>query len=252
MAYTKTVWVEGGPPGISADRMNNIEQGIADAVAKSGDTMTGGLNVQGTLQHAGSTVWDAGNLPNPAKTDAANTFSQNQIVNAQIESQKNNPAINNSSYNQANIWIRTTDGSAPIIGFERGGYFARALYLSSADGNFHTIDNSSVDRTLWDTGQLRWNTDHLEYNNGGTWTPVGGVKNVQRGSTSITTGTGTINVTISSVNMSKASVNLLTDFENGAGNGWLSAHLTSATNMAIEFSNSTSLLVAYWEVIESN
>lgn len=47
MAYTKTTWVDGGPPGISASNLNKIEQGIYDAhqqkVSKSGDTMTGKL-----------------------------------------------------------------------------------------------------------------------------------------------------------------------------------------------------------------
>lgn len=31
MAYTKTQWNPGGPPGISAENLNKIEQGIADA-----------------------------------------------------------------------------------------------------------------------------------------------------------------------------------------------------------------------------
>lgn len=51
MAYTKTVWQEGSPPGISADNLNKIEQGIYDAyvekVSKSGDTMTGQLTITG-------------------------------------------------------------------------------------------------------------------------------------------------------------------------------------------------------------
>lgn len=51
MAYTKTTWVEGNPPGISASNLNKIEQGIYDAhqqkVSKSGDTMTGQLTITG-------------------------------------------------------------------------------------------------------------------------------------------------------------------------------------------------------------
>ncbi|MDW7673792.1 MAG: hypothetical protein SCK28_04560 [Bacillota bacterium] len=31
MAYEKTVWVEGGPPGISAEKLSKIEMGIKDA-----------------------------------------------------------------------------------------------------------------------------------------------------------------------------------------------------------------------------
>lgn len=31
MPYTKTVWKNGASPGISADRMNNMEKGIEDA-----------------------------------------------------------------------------------------------------------------------------------------------------------------------------------------------------------------------------
>lgn len=51
MAYTKTTWVDGGPPGISASNLNKIEQGIYEAhqqkVSKSGDTMTGELKLEG-------------------------------------------------------------------------------------------------------------------------------------------------------------------------------------------------------------
>lgn len=32
MPYNKTVWKSGGAPGISAGRLNNMEQGIADAL----------------------------------------------------------------------------------------------------------------------------------------------------------------------------------------------------------------------------
>jgi hypothetical protein len=31
VAYTQTIWQEGGAPGISAARLNKIEQGIAEA-----------------------------------------------------------------------------------------------------------------------------------------------------------------------------------------------------------------------------
>jgi hypothetical protein len=52
MPYIPTTWNPGGPPGISAARLNKIEQGIADATAtadaalpKAGGTMTGDLTV---------------------------------------------------------------------------------------------------------------------------------------------------------------------------------------------------------------
>lgn len=54
MPYQKTIWVPGGPPGIDADSLNKIEQGIEDAhieVAKklnqSGGKMTGQISDEG-------------------------------------------------------------------------------------------------------------------------------------------------------------------------------------------------------------
>jgi len=40
MAYTKTQWNPGGPPGISAENLNKIEQGIADAHDKVDTALT--------------------------------------------------------------------------------------------------------------------------------------------------------------------------------------------------------------------
>lgn len=44
MVYQKTQWVEGGVPGISAANLNKIEQGIADAVTKTG-TLPDGTDI---------------------------------------------------------------------------------------------------------------------------------------------------------------------------------------------------------------
>ena len=38
MAYTKTVWVNGGAPGIGATNLNKIEQGIFDSIRQDGTT----------------------------------------------------------------------------------------------------------------------------------------------------------------------------------------------------------------------
>lgn len=49
---------------------------------------------------------------------------------ARVRSVRNNAAINNASYEQGNMELRTTDGSNPILGFHRGGSSAGALYHS--------------------------------------------------------------------------------------------------------------------------
>ena len=53
MAYTKTTWVD-GETQLSAANMNHIEDGIANAVNKAGDTMTGALTVAQPLTVSGS------------------------------------------------------------------------------------------------------------------------------------------------------------------------------------------------------
>ncbi|HAS16408.1 MAG TPA: hypothetical protein DCR39_00525 [Nitrospiraceae bacterium] len=40
MSYTKTVWKNGAPPGVSADLLNKIEKGISEAHELNG---TGGV-----------------------------------------------------------------------------------------------------------------------------------------------------------------------------------------------------------------
>lgn len=49
MAYTKTTWVEGSAPGITAARLNNMENGIAEA-----DTRMGGVKVYGNAAYTDS------------------------------------------------------------------------------------------------------------------------------------------------------------------------------------------------------
>lgn len=47
MSYEKTTWVNGAAPALDAFNLNKIETGIANAVSRSGDTMTGALNLYG-------------------------------------------------------------------------------------------------------------------------------------------------------------------------------------------------------------
>lgn len=41
MPYEKTIWVPGGPPAIDANNLNKMEQGIANALERSGDKLSG-------------------------------------------------------------------------------------------------------------------------------------------------------------------------------------------------------------------
>jgi hypothetical protein len=42
MAYTKTVWVDGSAPAISAANLNNLEQGVFDSIRQDGTTSMSG------------------------------------------------------------------------------------------------------------------------------------------------------------------------------------------------------------------
>lgn len=42
MAYTKTVWVNGGAPAVSAVNLNNIENGIFNSIQQDGSTKMSG------------------------------------------------------------------------------------------------------------------------------------------------------------------------------------------------------------------
>lgn len=46
MAYEKTVWVNGQSPALDADHLNKIEQGIADAVSVTAQTLSDGQKAQ--------------------------------------------------------------------------------------------------------------------------------------------------------------------------------------------------------------
>lgn len=66
MAYEKTIWNAGGAPGISAEKLNKIETGIASAhtiadaaLARTGGTMTGALGTAATAGAIGVSVGNA-------------------------------------------------------------------------------------------------------------------------------------------------------------------------------------------------
>lgn len=54
MSYNKHTWVN-NVDAVDEDKMNNIENGIANAVEKTGDTMTGDLNMQSNSVKFGTT-----------------------------------------------------------------------------------------------------------------------------------------------------------------------------------------------------
>lgn len=59
MSYEKHTWVN-NVDAVDEDKMNHIENGIANAVEKSGDTMTGDLNMQNNsvkFGNNGSVLW---------------------------------------------------------------------------------------------------------------------------------------------------------------------------------------------------
>lgn len=47
MSYEQTTWVNGSTPALDAVHLNKMETGIANAISRSGDTMTGALNLYG-------------------------------------------------------------------------------------------------------------------------------------------------------------------------------------------------------------
>lgn len=64
MAYTKTVWQNGGPPAISAEMLNKIEQGIKDAHVLAELAIASGNYTYGTTTLTGSFPAMAGSSPN--------------------------------------------------------------------------------------------------------------------------------------------------------------------------------------------
>ena len=54
MSYNKHTWVN-NVDAVDEDKMNHIENGIANAVEKTGDTMTGDLNMQSNSVKFGTT-----------------------------------------------------------------------------------------------------------------------------------------------------------------------------------------------------
>ena len=68
MAYEKTVWVNGQAPALDADHLNKIEQGIADAVSITPQTLTNEQQAQAR-----------GNI-NAASDDYVNSNKQNGVA----------------------------------------------------------------------------------------------------------------------------------------------------------------------------
>lgn len=62
MSYVKTVWVDGSPPYITAEKLNHLEGGVEEALPKSGGTMSGAIAMGGQ---------PVSGLPAPAAADHA-------------------------------------------------------------------------------------------------------------------------------------------------------------------------------------
>lgn len=94
MAYEKTVWVNGQAPALDADHLNKIEQGIADAVSVTPQTLTEAQKAQarGNINAApgGFGLGVAGGQPLSA-TDDLDTVTKNGVYQWSSSLPKNAP-----------------------------------------------------------------------------------------------------------------------------------------------------------------
>jgi hypothetical protein len=65
-----------------------------------------------------------------------------------LEVNRDNPAPNANSFNQANITVTTNDGSFPMIGFHRGGVSGVALYHGAGGSGLRVINNAGADHAM--------------------------------------------------------------------------------------------------------
>jgi len=103
MTYTKTTWVEGGSPGISAANLNKIETGISDA--HTALTGLGGTYV--SLTATGNQTL-AGPLQIPALSitgDVSSVANINATTDVKVKG--------NSTWHKGNLTIASTAPTSP-------------------------------------------------------------------------------------------------------------------------------------------
>lgn len=65
MAYEKTVWVNGQAPALDAEHLNKIEQGIADAVSVTPQTLNDGQKTQALENIGAASIDEVNAIPKP-------------------------------------------------------------------------------------------------------------------------------------------------------------------------------------------
>lgn len=261
ISYTKTTFVAGTAPGISASELNKIGDGIsatatvADAaLPKAGGTMSN----TNLVTNLNADLLDGTHLLAIAESNSVGNADLNTVTKSgmyRFETPTNGPP--GIGYSQ----LLVIHGSNDTIIQITGDYISSQLYWRS--GNPPNVGGSGawgVWRKIWHDGndgagsgldadkiqgtQMRFTSGYAEWNDGGTWKAVGGVKSVQRGS--IASINGVQSVTLSAVVMAKSFVTLLTS----AGTIKAYAKLTTTTNL--EITTDAGGTDVSWEVVESN
>lgn len=119
-------------------------------------------------------LWDSNNLPNPARTDSANTFANLQAIDAP-ESTVLRLRRSNGSSNVA-IRVENNNNDQIFFGMKSGREFSVGSTTSlSGSSVFHlNVDSGRLWRNSVEQPILRANSGHVEWDDGGTWKPIGG------------------------------------------------------------------------------
>lgn len=97
----------------------------------------GGSKVGGyTMLHSGMpNAYMGGNLSITGNVGIGTVLPETKLhVAGQLLASNNVVSINNASYSQGNIQMRTSDASSPTIGFHKSGYTGVALYHNGTTG----------------------------------------------------------------------------------------------------------------------
>lgn len=167
MAYVKTVWVDDGPPAISAANLNHLEQGVYDAhvtadgaiqkslVDAAGDLLIGsgadaltrlakGANGQAlVVDGSGNVAWGNVNVSDIAYVEFTNSVALTTAVADVVSS----GAI---SYAATPIWI---EFFAPRVIFPNGA--AGIIHLELWDGATELGRLGEIGFNAWGSGNLQ-------------------------------------------------------------------------------------------------
>lgn len=217
MAYTKTIWNPGAPPGVSAPALTKIEQGIFDAH----------ITADNALSRINGGQMSANLVPKPNTTDV--------ITDSVLKG----------------LSIQSDISHAALMTFIRNG--AHAAHFGIDVDNKWKVGGWSMGAVayeLWHDGRMRVHSSgtYVEWFNGSAWQGLGGIKGVQRGISSTSSST----ITISAVNMNKSFVTF-----NNVGNmatdnaSVYRCVLTSSTTLQMSQASSQSGNANFaWEVVE--